>query len=53
MTDFFETRQERLEAAVRAACCAACNWPECGCEATADIVRKAIVAWDQFCGDKD
>jgi hypothetical protein len=48
MPDLFEHRQERLKAAVRAACCEACDWPDCGCETTANIVRKAIVAWDDF-----
>ena len=44
----FEQRPERFQAAVRAACCDACNWPECGCETTADVLRKGITAWELF-----
>lgn len=49
--NIFEHRPERFKAAVRAVCCDACNWPDCGCETTADILRKGIAAWEAFGSD--
>ena len=38
----------RFDRAVRAACCDACNYPECGCETTAEIIRKALRSWESL-----
>lgn len=39
-------RRERFKRAVRATCCDACDYPECGCTTSADIARRAIMVWE-------
>lgn len=46
--DITEHRPERFKHAVRASCCEACNWPDCGCQTTAQILRAGINAWTTF-----
>lgn len=38
-------KSERFNRSVRATCCDACNYPECGCTASADILRRGLTAW--------